>query len=546
MSAKKKDKVEEKKDKVEENCDSIKEEDEDEEKEEEEKEEEEEEEEDGSSSSSASSSPVNPEDPVVQDIPESVEDFLRNFLRKLGLTRTLSLFELEWHSRARGGGGGIFVPDALTHRQALLEKLEAVRGDAEQLRKQVLTAAQSLLRMQQESDYHRQQHRRLSEQKHVLTGDCKQLQEQLQDSQEALKRLRDKHEAALRTKTLLGLQKERAQRLPEPEPETPSRKPPPSSPSGAMEPCGLPAGPEAPEKSSFQLFCSFRAHQLPISGVAPHPGRPLLASASDDRTWRLWDLPRSGEKVARMLLIGEGHSDWLSGCSFHPEGSRLATTSGDKTVRLWDFSACRCVLLLAGHSQPTWGSSFHSGGHILASCSADGTARMWDPSRGCCRMILRRHGASVNSVAFLPCSDLLLTSSADKTVVVWDGRLGVSTATFRGHRHPCNHAAFSPTTNAVASCDSRGTVHLWDTRKPAAPTGVVDAGPHAANQVAFNQSGKLLAVASGDCLVRLVEAESCGVSSLAGHRKSVQSVTFDLQGGTLMSAGSDGLINVWL
>uniref|UniRef100_A0A3B5LAU9 Uncharacterized protein n=1 Tax=Xiphophorus couchianus TaxID=32473 RepID=A0A3B5LAU9_9TELE len=151
--------------------------------------------------------------PVVQDIPESVEDFLRNFLRKLGLTRTLSLFELEWHSRARGGGGGgIFVPDALTHRQALLEKLEAVRGDAEQLRKQVLTAAQSLLRMQQESDYHRQQHRRLSEQKHVLTGDCKQLQEQLQDSEEALKRLRDKHEAALRTKTLLGLQKERAQR----------------------------------------------------------------------------------------------------------------------------------------------------------------------------------------------------------------------------------------------------------------------------------------------------------------------------------------------
>uniref|UniRef100_A0A3B5LFH6 Uncharacterized protein n=1 Tax=Xiphophorus couchianus TaxID=32473 RepID=A0A3B5LFH6_9TELE len=258
-----------------------------------------------------------------------------------------------------------------------------------------------------------------------------------------------------------------------------------------MEPCGLPAGPEAPEKSSFQLFCSFRAHQLPISGVAPHPGRPLLAS-----------------------------------------------------VRLWDFSACRCVLLLAGHSQPTWGSSFHSSGQILASCSADGTVRMWDPSRGCCRMILRRHGASVNSVAFLPCSDLLLTSSADKTVVVWDGRLGVSTATFRGHRHPCNHAAFSPTTNAVASCDSRGTVHLWDTRKPAAPTGIVDAGPHAANQVAFNQSGKLLAVASGDCLVRLVEAESCGVSTLAGHRKSVQSVTFDLQGGTLMSAGSDGLINV--
>ncbi|XP_043952056.1 sperm-associated antigen 16 protein [Gambusia affinis] len=531
MSAKKKDNVEE-------DSDSSKEETEDEEKEE-----------NCSSSSSDASPRPNPEDLVVQNIPESVDDFLRNFLRRLGLTRTLSRFELEWHGLARGGGGGgIFVPDALTHRQALLKQLEAVRGDAERLRKQVLEAAQNLQRMQRESDYHRQQHRRLSEQKHVLIGNCKQLQELLQDSEAALKRLREKHEAALRTKTLLGLQKERAQRLKEPEPEAekPSRKPPPSIPSGAPDPRGLPAGPEVPEKSSFQLFCSFRAHQLPISGVAPHPARPLLASASDDRTWRLWDLPRSGEKVARMLLIGEGHSDWLSGCSFHPEGSRLATTSGDKTVRLWDFSAGRCVLLLAGHSQPTWGSSFHSGGHVLASCSSDGTVRLWDASRGCCRLILRRHGASVNSVSFLPCSNLLLTSSADKTVVVWDGRLGVSTATFRGHHHPCNHAAFSPTTNAVASCDSRGAVHLWDTRKPAAPTGIVNTGPLAANQVAFNQSGKLLAVASSDCLVRLVEAESCGVSTLTGHRRSVQSVTFDLQGGTLMSAGSDGLVNVWL
>lgn len=73
----------------------------------------------------------------------------------------------------------------------------------------------------------------------------------------------------------------------------------------------------------------------------------------------------------------------------------------------------------------------------------------------------------------------------------------------------------------------------------------MDAGPLGANQVAFSKSGKLLAVANSDGLVRLVDVESCTVNKLAGHADGVQSVAFDHKGETLMSAGSDGLINVW-
>lgn len=67
----------------------------------------------------------------------------------------------------------------------------------------------------------------------------------------------------------------------------------------------------------------------------------------------------------------------------------------------------------------------------------------------------------------------------------------------------------------------------------------------AANQVAFSPSGKRLAIACSDSLVRVVEVDSCEVSSLSGHRDGVQSVTFDHQGEALMSAGSDGIINMW-
>lgn len=281
-----------------------------------------------------------------------------------------------------------------------------------------------------------------------------------------------------------------------------------------------------------------------------------------------------------MVMTGEGHSDWLSGCSFHPDGTKLATTSGDTTVsssslplrcyingkgsfssltlscsscplglslqvRLWDFSLGCCVLTLSGHSQPTWGCSFHSCGHFLASCSADRTTKLWDLNSQRCRLTLRHHTASVNSVLFLPSFNLLLTCSADKTLALWDARLGVCTATFHGHLYPCNHTAFSLASDIVASCDAQGFINLWDIRNPAAAVATVDAGPLGANQVAFSPSGKMLAVASSDSLVRLVEVDSCAVRSLSGHSKGVQSVTFDHTGETVMSAGSDRLVNVW-
>lgn len=73
----------------------------------------------------------------------------------------------------------------------------------------------------------------------------------------------------------------------------------------------------------------------------------------------------------------------------------------------------------------------------------------------------------------------------------------------------------------------------------------IDAGPMAANQVAFSSSGKRLAVGSSDSLVRLVEVDSHTVSYLSGHSDYVQSVTFDHKGETVISAGSDGFINIW-
>mmetsp|Transcript_804 Transcript_804/g.616 ORF Transcript_804/g.616 Transcript_804/m.616 type:complete len:97 (+) Transcript_804:502-792(+) len=78
---------------------------------------------------------------------------------------------------------------------------------------------------------------------------------------------------------------------------------------------------------------AYRAHMMAISGLAIHPKKAILATVSDDTTWKIWSLP-NGE----WIMTGEGHTNWVAGVAFHPKGIHLATASGDHTVKFWDFA----------------------------------------------------------------------------------------------------------------------------------------------------------------------------------------------------------------
>lgn len=64
------------------------------------------------------------------------------------------------------------------------------------------------------------------------------------------------------------------------------------------------------------MFKTYTGHQLGISSICMHPKKSILATASDDQTWKLWNIPDG-----KMLMMGEGHTDWLSSVSFHPKGN---------------------------------------------------------------------------------------------------------------------------------------------------------------------------------------------------------------------------------
>ena len=64
--------------------------------------------------------------------------------------------------------------------------------------------------------------------------------------------------------------------------------------------------------------------------IAYSPDGLHLASASGDKTVRIWEVPKGGEVGARR-----GHSRTIYSVAHSSDGRHLASTSEDKTVRIW-------------------------------------------------------------------------------------------------------------------------------------------------------------------------------------------------------------------
>ncbi|XP_065052779.1 sperm-associated antigen 16 protein-like [Rhopilema esculentum] len=524
---------------------------------------------------------------IVNRRPEVVEDFVRNFLVKTGMHRTLDCFQTEWYELKMKGllqeEKCEIVPDIYIRNQQLEDSLRTAHREADSFREAARKASNMHIKLKKERDYHRMHHKRVVQEKDRLIADIKRLKQHYASYEPTLKTLKHKYEVAMKEKLLTKLERDRAvgqvqglqstlsqievskinvanastSPMKKPltnqngQPNTSVQLPPPRAhhPLDSEFPPDKGVNPylsknRAPcahltRTGGFRLTNTVSSHDLAVSGLCLHPRKQVLASVSDDNTWKLWAIP-SGD----IIMTGEGHEDWLSDCDFHPSGSKLATSSGDTTVKIWDFAQAKCVETFAGHTQAVWGCSFHSCGDFLASCSMDGTSKIWDLNSTRCRNTLRGHADSVNSIMFLPFSNTLCTCSADKTVSLWDARTGLCAQTLYGHVHSINHVIFNNKGDMLASCDSYGIVRLWDIRTTSVLK-TLDFGPHPSNRVAFDPSTSVLAIASNDGMVKMYDIAGGNTASLTGHEDAVQDAVFDRNGEFLISGASDGTIRIW-
>jgi WD40 repeat protein len=101
-----------------------------------------------------------------------------------------------------------------------------------------------------------------------------------------------------------------------------------------------------------------------------------------------------------MTLGRNGERVWA--VAFSPDGQTLASGTDDKAIRLWDVASGQELQSLGGNGGSVNGIAFSPDGRILASGSADETIRLWDVTSSQELRTLEGHRGEVNSVAFSP------------------------------------------------------------------------------------------------------------------------------------------------
>ncbi|KIK43422.1 hypothetical protein CY34DRAFT_803846 [Suillus luteus UH-Slu-Lm8-n1] len=309
---------------------------------------------------------------------------------------------------------------------------------------------------------------------------------------------------------------------------------------------------------------TFEDHKDSIFSFATFPDGKRIATASADKTIRIWRLEDGAEMMkwvvkqfiwvlvlledGKQVVSAEGEPpDGIDEDDFHFDPNEVL----DSQLWVRDVESGRVVAgPLEGHTSAVTTLDISPDGKMMVSGSYDRTVILWDTStwqrKG--RPILC--GSIIFCIQFSPTGQLGVATEDD--IQIWDLDRRERLAQFKGH-DDFNAMNFQLTwTRDDAYLISAGTsndpvIRSWDTStwKQAGDPWIGHDKDRDINHLILNPAGTLLASASDDCTVRLWRFHTGTEVAQFKHSDPVLHVAFSVDGRSISSGGREGKISQW-
>jgi len=128
-------------------------------------------------------------------------------------------------------------------------------------------------------------------------------------------------------------------------------------------------------------------------------------------------------KDGSLMVSLKGHSMFINDIALISK-SLIASSSQDKTIRIWDLTKNTTKFILAGHFGDVRGLKLISL-DILASASSDSTIKLWNITSGILMRTLNGHTSNIQwSLDLLNDGQTLVSGSWDHTIKLWNWTSG--------------------------------------------------------------------------------------------------------------------------
>jgi len=216
-----------------------------------------------------------------------------------------------------------------------------------------------------------------------------------------------------------------------------------------------------------QRLKRMKGHHGIVNSVHPaRRGEPLVASASDDCTIKLWDTRRKGP-IDDLKCKYQ-----MTAVSFNDTSDQVICGGIDNTVKIYDRRSKRVTQEMRGHNDTITALSLSNCGSYVLSNSMDNTLRIWDirpfvTKERMVKMFMgHKHNFEMNLLkcAWSPDDSKIAAGSADRYVYVWDVNSRSLQYKLPGHMGSVNDVQFYPnaTEPIISSVASDKAIYLGE------------------------------------------------------------------------------------